>query len=191
MARRKSFSIWRRSSRSARMSERNNSILSAPARLARYMAISASSSRPALPSSSPSKIAIPIDPVITISWPPILIGARTARRMRSASRAKSAGSFSASIRMANWSPPTRASVSRAVTCRCRRRAIVSSRLSPTGNPNEALIDLNLSMSMIMIAGRNVSSVRARVMTTPRRSRNSARLANPVRLQWTASWTSRS
>ena len=134
---------------------------------------------------------MPIEAVSTISWPAMLIGARSERRTCSASMASSRGSDWLSSSSANWSPPTRASVSCGPRLRPRRRATVSSRLSPTIRPNEALTDLNLSMSMNSSAGRTSGSSVARLAAIARRSRNSSRLGRPERLSCTASCIRRS
>ena len=134
---------------------------------------------------------MPIEAVSTISWPAMLIGARSERRTCSASMASSRGSDWLSSSSANWSPPTRASVSCGPRLRPRRRATVSSRLSPTTRPNAVLTVLNLSMSMNSSAGRTSGSSVARLAAIASRSRNSSRLGRPVRLSCTASCSSRS
>ena len=119
-----------------------------------------------------------MEAVSTISWPAMLIGARSERRTCSASMASSRGSAWLISSSANWSPPTRASVSCGPRLRSSRRAMVSSRLSPTTSPSEEFTLLNLSMSMNSTAGRISGSSAARLAAIARRSRNSSRLGRP-------------
>src|SRR5436190_729156 len=70
---------------------------------------------------------MPIEAVRTISWPAMLMGARNERRTCSASMASSRASDWLSRSSANWSPPTRPSVSCGPRLRPRRRAPVRGR----------------------------------------------------------------
>ena len=155
------------------------SMRSAPPRLARYMAISASLQQSLVGSSRRRRRRrCRREPVSTISWPAILIGERSERRTRSASEASSCG-------VLIGSEQDRELVAADARQRVLRRQMAlqaarhrSSRLSPTTSPNDALTLLNLSMSMKITSAGRRRSVLARIAATSRRSSNSSRLGRP-------------
>ncbi len=104
---------------------------------------------------------MPIEPVSTISWPAILIGERSERRISLGMLCKLGDRLVGQQHQREAIAAMRAKVSLGPRWRCSRRAMVSSRLSPSTRPSEELRLVNLSMSMMSTVGLTCGSDLAR------------------------------
>ena len=149
-----------------------------PSRFAAYMARSACLSRSStVVCDAPAAHVNPMLGRTVNAIPSMTIGELNASRIRSA--ADTASSRGPSIRTANSSPPSRATRCASPTYRVRRPATRISNSSPAGWPKTSLTVLKSSRSRHTTASGTISR-RCRSTACSSRSRNSARLASPVR-----------
>src|SRR6266702_1254663 len=136
------------------------------------------SSTSCAPSCAPLLTATPTLAVTHTSCPRSRNGSASTATIRAATASAACWSTGCSSRIANSSPPSRASVSSSRTQPRSRPATPLSSSSPAACPSPSLTTLKSSKSRNRAAKRSGWRVRrASVWTT--RSRNSARLASPV------------
>ncbi len=128
-----------------------------PSRLARYNARSAFFSNCVGCVASPGASAMPMLTPTTTRCPCNSYGAPTVRTMRRAKVVASVGSETPSCRMANSSPPSRATVSLSRTTSRSRNATSRSNSSPIGWPSVSFTALNWSTSRYSSANPSVRS----------------------------------
>ena len=126
---------------------------------------------------------------LTCTWLPLRVkGCAIAVASRSSSSLRPSAPAACSIRIANSSPPSRATVSAARAQQRNRSAAEISSRSPSAWPRLSFTRLKSSRSRkSTVIGWACRCARASAWLT--RSRNSARLARPVSGSWNAWWVS--